>query len=118
LQGSRANQFTEYTSFDGSYNIITSDVTPNNNSSILLTNAVAVAQHDPLNGLGILTVMNKGSEYGLEYKIWDRTYDNKLYAQFIEPLGTCEIQKACICTNQHSFSTQNKKTIVWLHKKY
>ncbi|MGV7223130.1 MAG: dockerin type I domain-containing protein [Nitrospinales bacterium] len=95
IQGSRVNRFDEYASFDLSGNQIDSGVTKNNNNkTVNLAPAAAVAQYDPITYEGILTAMVNGAEDRLEYFIWDRPKDNKLYASFTNPIGSCSLEKA------------------------
>jgi hypothetical protein len=91
---SYVNSLSEYLGLDIDGSIIYYGSTDSNDgSNIYLTNSSAVVQYDPLSGNGMITICTKGHELELNYFIWDRPEDNKLYSRFIKIAGTCSNDK-------------------------
>lgn len=88
--GSRSNCLTSFVAISEEGEIIQSDITDKDDYSVTHLNpAVAVAQYDSLEEYGVLTIITAKMQMGLDCFIWDRPYDNKLYARFTECEGVC-----------------------------
>jgi len=101
IQGSRDNRFVNYKAFGADGTELHSGTTPytgdpndieHKDKLYYLTGAVAVMQYDPIAEEGVLSVCTEGRDSGLEYFLWDRDIDNKLYARFHDVTGPCSPQ--------------------------
>lgn len=81
--GTRENRLDHYAGFDADGNLINSGTTIANDGgeAHMSDVAIAVAQYDPVLGDGLVSIIEQGAELGLHHFIWDRDFDNKLYAR-------------------------------------
>ncbi|MCC6422097.1 MAG: hypothetical protein IT447_01350 [Phycisphaerales bacterium] len=81
--GSRDNRLTGYASYSLNGSLTDSGTTVANDggNAHMNSGAIAVAQYDPALGDGLVSIIEQGAELGLHHFIWDRDFDNKLYAQ-------------------------------------
>jgi hypothetical protein len=92
--GSRTNRFVNYFGFSLGGDLLISGISNLNNNSVFnLLPAVAICQYDPQTNDAVLSTLTNGNVYGLEYFIWDRPQDNKLYARFKEIESDCDFVK-------------------------
>ncbi len=78
--GSRTNRMISYAGFDSKGSrLFTGNTNKDDNIAVGLEASNIVAQYDPLNGDGILSIVTSDEDVGLLSFIWDRSIDNKLY---------------------------------------
>lgn len=75
------NSFSKWAAYDGLGHLLSSGGTDDSGGNILLADARAVGLFDPVSGQGVLCHLTQGYNYSPESFIWDRSYDNKLYAR-------------------------------------
>lgn len=88
--GSRDNRLTHYAGFNANGNLIDSGTTAadDGGNAHMSDGVIAVAQYDPVLGDGLVSTIQQGAELGLHHFIWDRDFDNKLYARMTALYGT------------------------------
>lgn len=81
--GSRANRFSEFYGYKADGVLLLSGMSNKNNNAIIdLKPSIAVCQYDPKTFEAVLSTVVEGADSILEQFIWDRWWDNKLYARF------------------------------------
>lgn len=105
VQGSRANRLTSYFGYDANGVLRTSGQTNSDNDSMsyIYLPSVAVCQYDPLTGDAILSTITVGTGFGMEHFIWDRSFDNKLYARFRQIESNCGFTKNFVLQQHLNF---------------